>query len=649
MVGLAVASLAFPRAADAQGEPFFRALTELHAALEGVYGDEGQEVPRRLDELAAALAAWDGSTREIELTLRPRLERASPDEAAGIHETLGSAYLRRSRFADALAELDEASRIAPRRARIHLLRAAALEALGRTGEAASAYRQAWSMEPDDPAAAYLALTRAVIDGADLERIRGTLLETGRKAIRGPWQPPSAPFIAHLAQVPFFSPAVPGSGGDGGAPVFAPARYADGFALHAEGRHEEAIARLREAAAADPLIADQASRTDRWRQAVGALRQGSLAAAITALEAIVRAYPGSSEARRVLGTALALAGDLERSATHLEAALRIRPDDERSWIALARVRADAGALDEAFGSLAKAVAAVPRSGELRWRLAGLAVRLKRDEVALDQYGEAARLAVMSGQPQVEHALAAAASLHQDVARTVEAAERRVRLDPNGAAAHRDLAAVYVKQGRLDEALAELAIAVWLDPGDPFAVLGLGHAHLAARRDQDAVDAFERAAALEPELPAARYALAQALTRLGRRGEGRRHLAEFERLRDQANERGRREDEIAAIKGEAVAQSRAGRYRQAAETWRKAIALEPGVAQNYRELAEVLVRAGLLEMSLEYFVRTAELDGVAEVHLRLSDVLARLGRARESVLARETYERLRLEDFRRRAWR
>jgi hypothetical protein len=45
----------------------------------------------------------------------------------------------------------------------------------------------------------------------------------------------------------------------------------------------------------------------------------------------------------------------------------------------------------------------------------------------------------------------------------------------------------------------------------------------------------------------------------------------------------------------------------------------------------------------------MDGVAEVHLRLAEVLARLGRAKESALARETYERLRLEDFRRRSRR
>ena len=76
----------------------------------------------------------------------------------------------------------------------------------------------------------------------------------------------------------------------------------------------------------------------------------------------------------------------------------------------------------------------------------------------------------------------------------------------------------------------------------------------------------------------------------------------------------------------------------------IALEPDVAQNYLNLAEALVGAGLLAESLQYFVKTAEMDGVAEVHLRLAAVLGRLGRVKESALARETYERLRLEDFR-----
>jgi predicted Zn-dependent protease len=74
-------------------------------------------------------------------------------------------------------------------------------------------------------------------------------------------------------------------------------------------------------------------------------------------------------------------------------------------------------------------------------------------------------------------------------------------------------------------------------------------------------------------------------------------------------------------------------------------QPGVARNYVDLADALIQGGQLEASIEYLVKAAELDGVAEVHRRLADVLAQLGRIRESALARQTYERLRFEDFQR----
>ena len=87
-------------------------------------------------------------------------------------------------------------------------------------------------------------------------------------------------------------------------------------------------------------------------------------------------PRSSEAHRMLATAAGIAGDSRKSVQHFEAALRIRPDDERSWIALANTQAEAGLLADAARTLEKAIAAIPDSGGLRWRLAGLLVRLDR---------------------------------------------------------------------------------------------------------------------------------------------------------------------------------------------------------------------------------------------------------------------------------
>lgn len=633
-IGLTIASLELPGDAAAQSDRVFRALASLNVALEGAYGDEGPEVVRQLDDLSQALADWDRSIREAELRLRPQIG-GSPQEAASAHETLGSLYQERSRFADAVAEFDAAGRVAPQRASLSLLRACALEAMGST-DAATAFHQAWALDPANPVTAYLAIARSSLNEADHARVRDTLLHLVQDAIRG---------VGPRARSPFLRPAAPADDASGD-PLFPLARYADAFSLVMRGQIDETVSRVRKAATSDPLIIDEGSRTEGMRQAAAALRAGRLSTALAALEKVVLAAPGSSEAHRMLGTVAALAGDTTKSVDHLEAALRIHPDDERSWIALARARADAGAITDAARTLEQAIAAIPGSGGLRWRHARLLLKLDRNADALDQYSEAQRLGAISGRALVYQSVAALATLQQDVARTFDAFNLRVRLNLNDAEAHRGLASVYTKQGREDEAFAELAIATWLDPDDALTLVALGHTHMAAHRDRDAIDALERAVALGPNLREARYALAQALTRAERRADAQRELTEFERLRAEAIARDRREMDIAAIKGTAVRQSGEGQHRQSVDTWKKVIALEPDVAQNYRDLAEALVKAGALEESLQYFVKTAELDGVADVHWRLADVLARLGRTRESALARETYERLRLEDFRRR---
>jgi tetratricopeptide (TPR) repeat protein len=511
--------------------------------------------------------------------------------------------------------------------------------MGSPDRAAASFRQAWTLDPGDPVAAYLAIARSAIDGADLIRARDTLLRSVQGVIRGARSRPPLPFPHQAVSM----------NESGGAPLFPLARYADGFAIAMRGRIDEAVASLREAAGSDPLIVDPASQSEGMRQAADSLRRGSLRDAVAALEKVVNASPNSSEAHRMLATAAAIAGDSRTSVEHFEAALRIRPDEERSWIALANNHIDAGALIDAARTLEKAVAAIPDSGGLRWRLGGLLVKIDRNGDALEQYREAERLMPPSGRAQVHQAVATLALMQLDAAGAAAAVDRRAREDLNDAPAHRDLASVYTKQGRQDEAFAELAIAAWLDPDDPLTFVALGHSLMADRRDEDAVGAFERAVTLQPDLREARYGLAQALTRASRRADAERHLLEFERQRAEAVARERRAIDIDAAKGEAAMKSAAGQHVQAVETWKKVIALEPDVAQNYLDLAEALVKAGRLTESLQYFVKTADMDGVAEVHLRLAEVLARLGRAMESALARETYESLRLEDFRRRSRR
>lgn len=495
----------------------------------------------------------------------------------------------------------------------------------------NAFRQAWERDPDNPALAYLARRRARLDEAGLQRS----LETLRAAARSGTRRPADPFRQ------LGLPTEPATA----SPVFAHARYAEGFRLAEAGKFDAALASLRRAVTGDPLLTDSASGSERMRRAITALRNRDLRTARAALEAVVKVSPRSSEARRVLATVLSLAGERAASIRHLAIAVRLTPTDERSWTALAREQIEAGILGEAEKTLRAATAALPDSGEVRWLLGGVLERQQRNDDAAAQFEAAAGLVVVAGRAQIDRRLMAHAMAPHALMRALEAGERRVRATPDDAAAHRELAGIHTRRGDQDTALTELLIAAWLDPEDPFTQVALGHAHLAERRDAEAVEALERAVALHPSLPEAHYALAQALTRLSRRDDARRHLGTFERLRTDGIARDRRDDARAGLRKTAAAHAARGEYRAAVDVWRRLIAEEPDAAGNYVSLADILMRAGQFEAALAPLVKAAELDGVADVHRRLADVLAALDRRAESALARETYLRLRLDDFER----
>jgi tetratricopeptide (TPR) repeat protein len=257
--------------------------------------------------------------------------------------------------------------------------------------------------------------------------------------------------------------------------------------------DRGVVRLREAAAADPLADDPAAKLAAFLEGTAALRRGDLAAAIAALQAAVKAVPASSEAHRLLGTVFWLKADTKQSERHFEAALRLRQDDERSWIALAALRAETATTLDVLATLDAALKVVSRSGELRSRRAALLVSVDRADEALDAYAAAEVGAIVEGRARIVQSIAALAMRQQQFAVADDALERRVRLRPNDVEAHRELAAGHTRNGRHDDALAELAIAAWLDPGDALTFAALGQHHLSQQRDADAIAALERALA------------------------------------------------------------------------------------------------------------------------------------------------------------
>ena len=154
VLSLLLAALALPSTAAAQRDGFLAAWVQFYQALPGTYGDEGPQLASRLEQMTAALAAWDGEIRDTESQLQSRLKGADATTALEVHAILAALFLDRSRFDDALREFEAAIRVAPTRAAFHRYKGLIYLATQRPAEAAEAFRAAWRLDPMDAQNAY---------------------------------------------------------------------------------------------------------------------------------------------------------------------------------------------------------------------------------------------------------------------------------------------------------------------------------------------------------------------------------------------------------------------------------------------------------------------------------------------------------------
>lgn len=514
-----------PQRVNAQRQTFIDQLIHFRLLLFGPYGDEGQRIVDTIDRLSASLSAWDDSLRRQERALRLQVAHSSGAESA---VALVRLLAERGRLADALVEVDSALAARPTR-QLHRLRGGLLAQMGRDAEAADAYLRAWEIDSSDAVSAYLALALRTSAGTDDSGPLGAMAAAQRRGQRLP----VGSSIHDLRLIPDRASKTP---------VFVPAAYADGFDAVAAGDYRRALGSFREAAARDPLVIDGALRSNEMSLGISRLRAGMMVEAIGPLESAAAINVGSSEAYRVLGTAHGAIGNDSLAVRHLQRALSLAPDDERSRLALARVLRDARRLDEAADSLRETLVQIPRSTEARWMLANV-----REGLGADAAGElqaAADVPVIAGKSDLYWRASEVCDRRQQFECVVELLRRRVRLDPDNPSAHRQLGLVLNRLGRSDAAFAELAMADLLGGSDADSLAALGELHFEAGRFADAESTLRRAIALQGDRYEARYVLGRALLRQGRTAEAREQLEVFQRLRDRAMEVQRRSFEASA---------------------------------------------------------------------------------------------------------
>jgi tetratricopeptide (TPR) repeat protein len=395
--------------------------------------------------------------------------------------------------------------------------------------ATAAFQAALTRGPSDPVSAYLTGLQlseaATADGGDPHDALQPLLATLMRALDGPGLSTKQP-VPVFALVDDLSAKTR---------VFAPAAYERGFALTLDGRFPEAVEAFRAAAAQDPLVVDPAGRSETFRRGLAELRQRRGRPAAAAIEAVVREFPASAEAHRVLGIVYRAAGRLPDGIAQFQEAIRLAPRDERSRVALGSTLLEAGRLEEAERTLRDAIAQLPASGEAKWALADVYERQDRGADAIAVLEESTSLIVVAGKVHLYWRIAQLAHLlHRDHRRVIDALTRRMRLAPNEPHAHKDLGLAYSRAGREDEALLELLMTRLLGHEDAETLTAIGQVHLNQERLERAEATLRRAVALDEEYTEARYALGRTLQRLNRAAEAAEELKAFDRLRAAALE-------------------------------------------------------------------------------------------------------------------
>ncbi len=271
-----------------------------------------------------------------------------------------------------------------------------------------------------------------------------------------------------------------------------------------------------------------------------LRQGDLAAAVSAYQRALELHPRHVAAWVELASALQVCGHYLDAAAAYRRAIEIEPQVPELHNNLGNALRDGGQAEEAIASYRRAIAIKPDFAP-----------------AHNNMGTALR--------GLDHLTEAAASYH-----------RAIALNPNLAEAHNNLGNVLRDQGRPDAALTSYQRALEINPDFADAQCNLGSALRDLGRLQDALASYQRALGLNPSLPEAHNNLGNTHLDLLQLNEAEASYSRALQLRP---------DYVHAHTSLARVLRQQGRAAAAEESCRRALDLQPDSADSVAFLAEL----------------------------------------------------------------
>ena len=279
----------------------------------------------------------------------------------------------------------------------------------------------------------------------------------------------------------------------------------------------------------------------------------------AFSAALKSAPGDFEVLYNLGLAALAAHDYDRSGQAFQAALNEHPDDVECLIGLARVKDEVHRDDQAANLLFQAERLAPDRADVLEFLGSVLDKLGLYRDAAGVYDHCVKAHPGDDEARRErgYALARAAMLTdalqdlnwyiekhprdpigffelatveslQQPDRSLAHFDRALELDPQMVSAYLARGVLLRREGKIPPALADLKLVVDRQPDNFRAWEERGEALLVADRTSEALPAFAKAAALEPQNAQVLWRYGRALMRAGQKDAAERVLAKVKSL-------------------------------------------------------------------------------------------------------------------------
>jgi len=322
-----------------------------------------------------------------------------------------------------------------------------------------------------------------------------------------------------------------------------------------------------------------------------LAKGARPQALKMLSELTRRNPRDAQAQLLLGMALDEEGRSAEAVEPLMAAVQLLPGSGEAHNALGEAFNNLNALEQARGEFEKAVQLAPNLAQAHVNLGMVLAQTDELTRAAEHLDRA--IAMLGDKPDAALAHYLRAKVHTDLSEVEQASadlQIAVRLHPDFAEAWSDLGQARKTLQDDAGALAAFKRAVALHPNDPVALTRLGAEYLRQGQLRPAILHLQKSYRIDPKDQTTLNSLQTALRQDGQVEQARQikqKLVEVLRARDTATQ-----DQLNAtrINNEGATLEKAGDLRGAVAKYQQAVALNPRRVDLRVNYAIALLRLG-----------------------------------------------------------